>query len=75
MAATSRRRLSWVFWPWRAVWGLVASLVNLTGRLAAILLGLGLMAVGIVVSATLIGAPLGIPLLVAGLLLIIRGLW
>lgn len=54
---------------------LLAWVVKLTGRLLAVLIGLLLVIVGGIVAATGIGAPLGIPLIVIGGALILRGMF
>ncbi|MBN1888659.1 MAG: hypothetical protein JW850_11745 [Thermoflexales bacterium] len=64
-----------VLWPFWAVWRLVVGIVEVTGRLLAITLGVVLMIAGVILSATVIGAVVGIPLLMFGLLLVVRGLW
>jgi hypothetical protein len=64
-----------LLWPLVALWRVATSLVVLTGRLVAILLGLTLLIVGAVLTATIIGAIVGIPLLIVGLLLLARGLF
>ncbi len=65
----------WLFWPFIALWRLVAGIVELTGRLVAVILGLVLMIVGVIVSLTVIGAIIGIPLAIVGFLLVWRGLF
>ena len=65
----------WFLWPFAALWNLVAWIVNLTGRLIAVILGLVFLVVGAILTITVIGAILGIPMIVFGLLLVIRGLW
>ena len=65
----------WFLWPFAALWNLIASIVGLTGRMVAIILGLVLMLVGVILTITVIGAILGIPLAIIGLLLVVRGLW
>jgi hypothetical protein len=69
----SKRRTSWILWPFVALWKLLAGLIGLTGRLVAVILGAVLMLVGGLVSLTVIGAVIGIPLAVLGLLIILRG--
>lgn len=64
-----------LLWPFRTLWRLTASLLSLTGRLLLGLLGITLMGVGVVLSATVVGAVIGIPLFAIGVLLIIRWLW
>ena len=63
----------WLLWPFIALWKLVAGIIAMTGRLVAAILGLALMIVGIIVSLTIIGAIVGIPLIIFGFLLILRG--
>ncbi|GAB4479410.1 MAG: hypothetical protein Kow00124_25010 [Anaerolineae bacterium] len=72
---TERRHIPLLLWPFWAVWRLLALLVELTGRLVAVLLGLALMIAGVVLSITVVGAVVGIPLAVLGLLLMIAGLF
>ena len=68
-------RTPWYLWPFVAIWNLVVWIVSLTGRLVAVMLGLGLLLVGGVLTALVLTAPLGIPLALFGLLLILKGLW
>jgi hypothetical protein len=57
-----------------ALWRLLAGIITITGRLVAILLGVVFIIVGIILSLTIVGAILGIPLGLFGLLLVVRGL-
>jgi hypothetical protein len=65
----------WFLWPFVALWRLIAGILELTGRLLGIILGLVLVIVGFVLSLTIIGAVVGIPLMLFGLLLMVRGLF
>jgi len=65
----------WILWPFVALWRLIALIVEFTGRIVAVVLGAVLMIVGIIVSLTVIGAIVGIPLAILGLLLVLRGLF
>ena len=65
----------WIFWPFRAAWRLLTCLLALVGRLAIIVIGLVLCIPGLVLTLTGIGAPVGIPLVVLGVLLMMRGLF
>ena len=65
----------WLFWPFIMLWRLVVGIVEMTGRLVAVILGLVLMIVGVLVSLTVIGAIIGIPLAIVGFLLVWRGLF
>jgi hypothetical protein len=71
----SEHRTPWILWPFVALWRLIAMIVEFTGRIIAVVLGAALMIVGIVVSLTVIGAIVGIPLAILGLLMIVRGLF
>ncbi len=68
-------RTPWMFWPFAALWNLLALLLGLTGRLVAGILGLVFMLVGLVLMLTIIGAPAGMVLVIAGLLLLVRSLF
>ncbi len=70
-----RKRVPWYILPFWWIWQLLASIVSMTGRLIAIILGLLLMAVGVLVSVTIVGLIIGIPLILFGVLLVIRGLF
>jgi len=54
---------------------LISFIFNLTGRLLGVVIGIVLMAIGLILITTVVGAILGIPLLIVGLLLIIRSLF
>lgn len=62
-----------ILWPFVALWRLLATIIELTGRLIAVILGLVFMIVGVILSTTVIGAIIGVPLLIFGILLIARG--
>ncbi len=70
-----KKRTPWYLWPFVAIWNLVVYIVSLTGRLVAILLGLVFLIVGAILTALVITAPIGIPLAIFGLLLVVKGLW
>ena len=69
------RPVSCLAWPFVVLWGLLSTILNLTGRLVAGVLGLALMIVGIVLTVLVITAPIGMPLIVFGLLLIVRSIF
>ncbi|MGD8279304.1 MAG: hypothetical protein PVH00_14805 [Gemmatimonadota bacterium] len=75
MARTARHAAPWIFWPIAAVWDLLAFVLRLTGRLVAGVIGLVLLTGGGLLSFTIVGAPLGIPLAIVGLLLLFRSLF
>jgi len=72
---THENRIPWYLWPFAAIWKLLAVIVEMTGRLVAMILGIVLMLVGGLVSLTVIGAIIGIPLAIIGLLLFLKGIF
>ncbi len=71
----TKKTSPWFLWPFVAVWNLLALILNITGRVLAGILGVGLMIVGIALTMTVAGAPVGIPFAILGLLLIIRSIF
>jgi hypothetical protein len=72
MDDTDERRVPWLLWPLYALWRLLSLILEATGRLVLAVLGIVLMVVGLVVSLTVVAAPIGVPLAVLGLLLLLR---
>ncbi|MBZ0292656.1 MAG: hypothetical protein K8L99_08865 [Anaerolineae bacterium] len=67
--------MSIVLLPFRIVWGLLALILNIGGRLLAIILGLVLLLIGALLTLTGVGALFGVPMLILGFALILRGLF
>ena len=72
---TGQKKVPWYLWPFVALWKLLALILEFTGRVLGVILGLALIIVGIIVSLTVVGAIVGIPLIGLGVLLIMRGLF
>mgnify|MGYP001819305111 FL=1 len=72
MAEHKERRIPGFLWPFWALWRLLTLILGATGRLVAALIGIALMVVGVLVSLTAVGAPIGIPLAALGFLLLLR---
>ena len=72
---TQEKHIPWYLWPFAAIWKLLAVIVEMTGRLVALILGIVLMIVGVIVSLTIVGAIVGVPLALVGLLLFFRGIF
>ncbi len=64
-----------LLWPFWAIWRLVTIVLELTGRFIAIVLGLALMALGLLLTLTVVGAIVGIPMMIVGFMLSLRGLF
>src|SRR5437867_13456257 len=74
MTTHERHHIPWYLWPFAAIWKLLAVIVEMTGRLVALILGIVLMIVGVLVSLTIVGAIVGVPLAIIGFLLFIKGI-
>lgn len=68
-------RVPWFLWPFWLIWRLVAFVIEMTGRLVGLILGTLFIVVGVIISLTIVGAVLGIPLALFGLLLMARSLF
>jgi hypothetical protein len=75
MNETNDKRVSPLLWPFNAIWRLLTLLVELIGRLLCGLLGLALMAAGVAITITILAAPVGIPLVAFGFLLLVRAIF
>lgn len=65
----------WFLWPFTIAWDVVTSILVLVGRIICAALGLALMAVGVMLTMTMVGAWVGIPLATLGMLLLVRALF
>ena len=72
---THSKQIPWYLWPFATIWKLLAVIVELTGRLVAMILGIVLIIVGVLLSLTIVGAIVGVPLAIVGLLLFLKGIF
>lgn len=73
----SRRSRGWgscLVWPFVALFRLVAGILILGGRFLVMVLGMVFIFVGLLISLTIVGAIIGIPLALIGLMMVFRGL-
>ena len=75
MTTHTKSHVPWYLWPFVALWRLLAMIVEMTGRFVAMVLGIVLIVVGVIVSLTIIGAIIGIPLAIVGLLHLLKGIF
>ncbi len=75
MNTSAERNVPWVLWPVYAVWKLLTFILNITGRIICAILGLLIMAAGVAVSLSIVGAIVGIPLIAFGFLMTVRALF
>jgi hypothetical protein len=69
------RGTPWFLMPFTLIGKLVTLTLDLTGRLVVVILGAALMLAGGLLCLTVIGAVVGIPLGVIGLMIVLRGLF
>ncbi len=72
---SAKNNVPLLVWPFWALWRLVTLIFELTGRFLVIVIGGVLMVVGVIISLTVIGAIVGVPLALFGFLLVLRGLF
>jgi len=75
MSENDDKRISWLLWPFYAIWRVVTFVFELTGRIICALIGLALMAAGVAITVTVVAAPVGIPIAAFGFLLLVRALF
>ncbi len=74
-AVRERRRVPWILWPFWALWRLLTFVLEVTGRLLCGVVGLALLVVGVTMTLSVVGAPLGIPMALVGFLLLLRAVF
>lgn len=75
MSRSARSTAPWIFWPVAAVWDLIAFLLRLTGRLVGFAVGLVLLVLGGILTLTIVLAPIGVPVLIMGFLIMVRAVF
>ncbi len=75
MTTQTKHHTPWFLWPFVAIWRLLAIIVEMTGRFVAMVLGIVFIIVGVIISLTIIGAIVGVPLAIIGLLIFLRGMF
>ncbi|GAB4469031.1 MAG: hypothetical protein Kow0088_00670 [Anaerolineales bacterium] len=72
---TYRKKIPCLLIPFWLVWKLIAFIVELTGRILAVVLGFALIIAGILISLTIVGLIIGLPMILIGVLLVLRGIF
>lgn len=75
MSENEDKRIPWILWPFYAIWRLVTFILNITGRIICVIIGLAVMTAGVAITLSVVGAPLGIPIAAFGFLLLVRALF
>ena len=74
-AQGSNTHTPWLLWPLRAIFELIEWILAATGRMLAAVIGLAILIVGCILTLTIIAAPVGVPMIIFGFLLIVRGIF
>jgi hypothetical protein len=75
MSNSTDNRTPILLWPFYAIWRLLTFILNIVGRLVCAILGLGIMFTGVAITMSVVGAPVGIPLVSLGFLLLLRAVF
>jgi hypothetical protein len=75
MSDSTETNVPLLLWPFYAIWRLLTFILNIVGRLICVVLGISVMITGVVITMSVVGAPLGIPLASFGFLLLVRALF
>ena len=75
MEVAKDKKIPWPLWPFWVIWKLISGIVAITGRVLAVVLGLVLMVIGTILTVTIVGAVVGLPFIVIGFLLVLRGIF
>ena len=78
--------MGWLFWPFTMLWGLFVGIfsffggiaglmIGAIGRLAALIMGFVVASIGVFLCVTIIGAIIGIPLVLCGGGLILKAIF
>ncbi len=62
-----------LFFPFIAIWKLIEFIIKMTGRLVTVILGLVLIIIGGILCITVVGAIVGVPLIILGFTMMVRG--
>ena len=75
MNSAAERATPVLLWPFVMLWAFVGFVLRAVGRIVCAVLGLALMAAGVALTLTVVGAIVGIPLAAFGLLLLVRAVF
>ena len=75
MSESTDTHIPILLWPFYAIWRLLTFVLSVVGRLICSVVGIGMMIAGVLITMSIVGAPLGIPLASLGFLLLIRALF
>jgi hypothetical protein len=70
-----KSNVPFLLWPFYAIWRFATFILKLVGRILCAVIGLALMFVGVTVTISVVAAPIGVPIVALGFLLLIRALF
>ena len=75
MSESTDTHIPILLWPFYAIWRLLTFVLSVVGRLICSVVGIAIMIAGVLITMSVVGAPIGIPLASLGFLLLIRALF
>ena len=66
-------KTSILLFPFVALLKLIEIIIKITGRLLAVILGLVFMIIGGLLCLTIVGAIIGVPIVIIGFIMVVRG--
>ena len=75
MSESTDTHIPILLWPFYAIWRLLTFILSVAGRLICSVLGIGMMIAGVLITMSVVGAPIGIPMASLGFLLLVRALF
>lgn len=75
MNESTEKNVPILLWPFFALWRLLTFILGVIGRVLCAVLGVALMVAGVVITMSVVGAPVGIPLAALGFLFLARSIF
>ena len=64
-----------LLWPFELLWCIASLIFRVVGSLLSAIIGLALIILGVVLTVTVVGAIIGVPIIFTGALMIIRSIF
>lgn len=71
MRIHTHTKVHWIFWPFSILFGFIGLIIGLVGKLVGAVIGFALAVTGFAFTMTIIGAGIGIPLMIFGVIMML----
>ena len=75
MSESADKRVPLLLWPFYAIWRFATFVLKVVGRILCAVIGLALICAGTAISLSIVAAPIGVPFIALGFLLLVRALF